>query len=61
MRAIPGRRHRTVDADVVVIGSGAGGSVAALELAAAGREVTVLEEGPRADTARLAGASPAEN
>ncbi|MFI5571315.1 FAD-dependent oxidoreductase [Streptomyces sp. NPDC051740] len=54
-------RQRSVDTDVLVIGSGAGGSVAALELAAAGRQVTVLEEGPRADTAALAAASPAEN
>ncbi|MFF7974937.1 FAD-dependent oxidoreductase [Streptomyces sp. NPDC007905] len=61
MRTFPARRRRTVDTEVLVVGSGAGGSVAALELAAAGREVTVLEEGPRADTARLAAAGPAEN
>ncbi|MFE0105813.1 GMC family oxidoreductase N-terminal domain-containing protein [Streptomyces sp. NPDC059009] len=54
-------RQRNVDTDVLVIGSGAGGSVAALELAASGRQVTVLEEGPRAGTAAIAAASPAEN
>ncbi|MGW9132903.1 GMC family oxidoreductase N-terminal domain-containing protein [Streptomyces sp. NPDC055681] len=60
MRRGSGRRRR-VDTEVLVIGSGAGGSVAALELAAAGRQVTVLEEGPHADTAAIAAASPAEN
>ena len=36
----------TLTADVCVIGSGAGGSVVASQLAAAGREVLVLEAGP---------------
>jgi choline dehydrogenase-like flavoprotein len=35
--------------------------VAALELARAGRHVTVLEEGPRVDTAELAARSPADS
>lgn len=44
---------------VIVIGSGAGGAVTALELALAGREVLVLEEGARFTVADY-GRSPAE-
>jgi choline dehydrogenase-like flavoprotein len=40
-----GLARRLVTVDVAVIGSGAGGAVAALELAERGREVLVLEEG----------------
>ncbi|CAN5833214.1 GMC family oxidoreductase [soil metagenome] len=39
----------TLDTDVLVIGSGAGGSVTADTLAGAGRTVTVVEEGPWVD------------
>ncbi len=39
----------TIDTDVVIIGSGAGGAVTAATLARAGRSVTILEEGPSVD------------
>lgn len=42
-------RARTVEADVCVIGAGAGGAVAAAELAEGGARVVVLEQGPRHD------------
>jgi len=40
---------REIQAEVLVIGSGAGGATTAVRLAEAGRNVTVLEEGPRVD------------
>ncbi len=39
----------TLDTEVLVVGSGAGGAVTAAALAAAGRDVTVVEEGPWVD------------
>ena len=42
-----------LDADVVIVGSGAGGGVVAAALAAAGRSVIVLEAGPFVDEASM--------
>ena len=41
--------RRRIDADVCVIGAGAGGAVVAAELAEGGMDVVVLEQGPRHD------------
>lgn len=58
-----GRTHPgdlILDTDVVVIGSGSGGAVAACVLAEAGHEVVVLEEGPHVPEAVYAGMRPSE-
>lgn len=47
------RDPRVIDADVCVIGAGAGGAVAAAELAEGGASVVVLEQGPRHDADRF--------
>lgn len=47
------RETRTLEADVCVIGAGAGGAVAAAELAEGGASVIVLEQGPRHDADRF--------
>jgi choline dehydrogenase-like flavoprotein len=47
------RDHLVEEADFVVVGSGAGGGAATRALAAAGRSVVVLEEGPMPVTAEL--------
>ena len=51
-------RAERIKAQDLVIGSGAGGAVVAKTLATSGRDVLVLEDGPDADTSKLATNSP---
>ena len=47
------RETRVIEADVCVVGAGAGGAVAAAELAEGGMRVVVLEQGPHHDADRF--------
>ncbi len=47
------REPQRIDADVCVIGAGAGGAVVAAELAEGGADVVVLEQGPRHEADRF--------
>ena len=49
----PGAGPVTLEADVIVVGAGAGGGVIAAALAAAGRSVLILEAGPAVDEATM--------
>lgn len=53
--------REALDADVVVVGSGAGGAVVAAELAEAGQRVIVVEEGAHVAPERYAHMRPSEN
>ncbi len=58
------RDHRgdvSLSCDVVVVGSGAGGSVVATELAESGLDVVVLEEGPNVAAKEYATMRPSES
>lgn len=59
-----GREHRgdlKLDADVVVVGSGAGGAVVAALLAEAGERVVVLEEGPHVPLSQYSKMRPSQH
>ena len=50
-----------LDADVVIVGSGAGGAVVAAELAEAGQRVVILEEGAHVPPERYSRMRPSQN
>jgi choline dehydrogenase-like flavoprotein len=50
---VPGTEIGEESTDAIVVGSGAGGAFAALELARAGLEVLIVEEGERWDSERI--------
>jgi choline dehydrogenase-like flavoprotein len=54
----PARAARRLDADVCVVGAGAGGAVVAAELAEGGMDVVVLEQGVRHDPDRFTARPP---
>ena len=50
----------TLQTDVVIVGSGASGAVVAAELAEAGQQVLILEEGPHITPQELGGLRPSQ-
>lgn len=60
-RELESSRELAIDADVVVVGSGAAGSVVAAELAEAGQRVVVVEEGPHVPPERYGKMRPTES
>ncbi len=57
---LAGKDTLTLHSDVVVVGSGAGGAVVAAELAEAGQQVLILEEGPHLTPQELGGQRPSQ-
>lgn len=57
----PDRRPKLARCDVAVVGSGAGGATVARELAAAGLDVVIVEEGPYRSARNYGDATPLES